>query len=56
LIHLRDQASVAVLDNGDSHFLGVLSAPDGLCLIWQLRTKLAEPRNEAVPGTFNSKS
>ncbi|MFJ7004843.1 ImcF-related family protein [Pseudomonas putida] len=42
LIRLLEEASVAALDDGDSRFRVVLSAPDGLGLTWHLRTELAE--------------
>lgn len=42
LIRLLEQASVTALDDGDSRFRVVLSAPDGLGLTWHLRTELGE--------------
>lgn len=42
LIRLLEEANVTPLDDGDSRFRVVLSAPDGLGLTWHLRTELAE--------------
>lgn len=42
LIRLLEQATVSALDDGDSRFRVVLSAPDGLGLTWHLRTELGE--------------
>ncbi|WP_081042111.1 ImcF-related family protein [Pseudomonas putida] len=42
LIRLLEQAKVTALDDGDSRFRVVLSAPDGLGLTWHLRTELGE--------------
>ncbi|MGE8060675.1 ImcF-related family protein [Pseudomonas sp. NPDC089547] len=42
LIRLLEEASVTPLDDGDSRFRVVLSAPDGLGLTWHLRTELGE--------------
>lgn len=42
LIRLLEEASVTALDDGDSRFRVVLSAPDGLGLTWHLRTELGE--------------
>ncbi len=42
LIRLLEEAHVTPLDDGDSRFQVVLSAPDGLGLTWQLRTELGE--------------
>ncbi len=42
LIRLLEQATVSALDDRDSRFRVVLSAPDGLGLTWHLRTELGE--------------
>ncbi|MBI6927253.1 type VI secretion protein VasK, partial [Pseudomonas putida] len=42
LIRLLEEATVNPLDDGDSRFRMVLSAPDGLDLTWHLRTELGE--------------
>lgn len=42
LIRLLEEATVTPLDDGDSRFRVVLSAPDGLGLTWHLRTELAD--------------
>lgn len=42
LIRLLEEATVTPLDDGDSRFRVVLSAPDGLGLTWHLRTELGE--------------
>ncbi|RII77155.1 ImcF-related family protein [Pseudomonas monteilii] len=42
LIRLLEQATVSALDDSDSRFRVVLSAPDGLGLTWHLRTELGE--------------
>ncbi|WP_367599351.1 type VI secretion IcmF C-terminal domain-containing protein [Pseudomonas fulva] len=42
LIRLLEEATVNPLDDGDSLFRMVLSAPDGLDLTWHLRTELGE--------------
>ena len=40
LIRLLEKAQVTPLDDGDSRYRMVLKAPDGLNLIWHLRTEL----------------
>lgn len=40
LIRLLEKAKVTPLDDGDSRYRMVLKAPDGLNLIWHLRTEL----------------
>uniref|UniRef100_UPI00261E3E14 ImcF-related family protein n=1 Tax=Pseudomonas sp. TaxID=306 RepID=UPI00261E3E14 len=40
LIRLLEKAQVTPLDDGDSRYRVVLKAPDGLNLIWHLRTEL----------------
>lgn len=42
LIRLLEEATVTPLDDGDSRFRVVLSAPDGTGLTWHLRTELGE--------------
>ncbi|XBS69965.1 ImcF-related family protein [Acerihabitans sp. KWT182] len=42
LIRLLEQAAVTALDDGDTLFRVVLTAPDGLPLTWHLRTEVAE--------------
>ncbi|WP_455830598.1 ImcF-related family protein [Pseudomonas fluorescens] len=40
LIRLLEKAQVTPLDDGDSRYRMVLKAPDGLSLVWHLRTEL----------------
>ncbi|MFN3359564.1 MAG: hypothetical protein ACK418_26655, partial [Pseudomonas sp.] len=40
LIRLLEKARVTPLDDADSRYRMVLKAPDGLNLIWHLRTEL----------------